>query len=150
MTMEATLWTPYMKKITAGIRDSDQFPNWPFCSTKVEVLGTQGFMYFGRHGGGWEAYDGDGELVHSEYGRQADKEHQDNFMECIRTRRKPTSDVEIGHLSVLPFHIANISYRVGNQKLAFDGATESFTNCEDANKYLKRAYRSGWAIPEKV
>jgi hypothetical protein len=107
-------------------------------------------MYFGRHGGGWEVYDGDGDLVHSEYGRQADKEHQDNFLQCVRTREKPTSDVEIGHLSVLPFHIANISYRVGNQRLQFDAATETFKNCDEANKYLKRQYRTGWAVPEKV
>ena len=150
LTMDATLWTPYMKKIPAGIRDSDQFPKWPFCSTKVEILGTQGFMYFGRHGGGWEAYDGDGDLVHSEYGRQADKEHQDNFIHCIRTREKATSNVEVGHLSVLPFHMANISYRVGNRKLAFDPKTETFTNCDEANQYLKRAYRDGWAVPENV
>ncbi|NLZ04321.1 MAG: Gfo/Idh/MocA family oxidoreductase [Phycisphaerae bacterium] len=150
ITLDATLWTPYMKKIPAGIRDSDQFPNWPFCATKVEVLGTEGFMYFGRHGGGWQAYDRDGELVHSEYGRQGDKEHQDNFVECVRSRKRATSDVEIGHLSVLPFHIANISYRVGNQRLEFDGATESFTNCDEANQYLKRQYRPGWTIPENV
>jgi len=51
---------------------------------------------------------------------------------------------------VLPFHIANISYRVGNQRLEFDGATESFTNCDEANQYLKRQYRPGWTIPENV
>ncbi len=150
ITLDATLWTPYMKKIPASIRDSDQFPNWPFCSTKVEVLGTEGFMVFGRHGGGWQLYDGDGDLIHSEYGRQGDKEHQDNFVDCIRSRKRPTSDVEIGHLSVLPFHIANISYRVGNQRLQFDAKTESFTNCDEANQYLKREYRDNWTIPENV
>jgi len=150
LTFESSLWTPYMKKIPAGIRDSDQFPNWPFCSTKVEILGTEGFMYFGRHGGGWEAYDADGDLVHSEYGRQGDDPHQDNFIHCIRTRRKPAADVEIGHLSVLPFHMANISYRVGNLRLELDPATESFKNCDEANKYLKRHYRQGWVVPETV
>ena len=150
MTLDASLWTPYMKKIPASTRDSDRFPDWPFCSTKVEVLGTEGFMVFGRHGGGWQAYDGNCELVHSEFGRQGDKEHQDNFIDCIRSRKRPTSDVEIGHLSVLPFHIANISYRVGNQRLQFDSKTGSFTNCDEANQYLKRQYRPGWAIPESV
>ena len=148
--LEAALWTPYMQKTPWGVRDSDQFPNWPFSSTKVEILGTEGFMYFGRHGGGWEAYDAAGDLVHSEYGRQADQEHQDNFIDCIRTRKHPTSDVEIGHLSVLPFHMANISYRVGNKKLDFDSQTETFTNCDEANQYLKRAYRDKWVVPEKV
>jgi len=150
LLFEAALWTAYMKKTPASIRDSDKFPNWPFSSTKVELLGTEGFMYFGRHGGGWQAYDVDGELVHSEYGRQGDKEHQDNFIDCIRTRKKPNADVEQGHYSVLLCHLANISYRLGNTKLEFNGKTESFLNAEDANKLLKRTYRKPWVIPDEV
>ena len=150
LMMEAALWTPYIKKIPADIRDSDRFPDWPFCSTRVEILGTEGFMYYGRHGGGWQAYDAEGELVHSEYGRQADKEHQDNFIDCIRTRKKPNADVEIGHKTAMLCHMANISYRVGNLKLEFDPQTETFTNCNEANKYLKREYREPWVVPDNV
>ncbi len=150
LILEAALWTPYMKKTPAEIRDSDRFPNWPFSSTKIEILGTEGFMYFGRHGGGWQAYDAQGELVRSEYGRQGDKEHQDNFLECIRTRKKANADVEVGHQTVLLCHLANISYRVGNQKLEFDPKTETFTNCDQANKFIKREYRAPWIVPETV
>jgi len=150
LLMESALWTPYIKKIPGNIRDSDRFPDWPFCSTRVEILGTEGFMYYGRHGGGWQAYDANGELVHSEYGRQADKEHQDNFIDCIRTRKKPNADVEIGHQTVLLCHMANISYRVGNLKLEFDPQTETFTNCDKANKHIKREYRKPWVVPDNV
>ena len=150
MTMEAALWTPFMKKIPRSTRDSDQFPNWPFCSTRVEIVGTEGFMYFGRHGGGWQAYDATGELVHSEYGRQADAEHQTNFLACIRNRNKPNADVEIGHYSSLLCNAANISYRVGNRKLYFDGKTESFKDDAKANAWLKRTYRKPWVVPEQV
>ncbi len=150
LLFEAALWTPYMKKTPQSIRNSDKFPNWPFSSTKIEVLGTEGFMYLGRHGGGWQVYDSNDKLVHSKYGRQADKEHQDNFIDCIRTRNKPNADVEQGHYSVLLCHLANISYRVGNQKLKFDPKTESFVNAPEANKYLKRTYRHPWVIPDKI
>ena len=150
LLFEAALWTPYMKKTPQSIRDSDKFPNWPFSSTKIEVLGTKGLMYLGRHGGGWQVYDSDDNLVHSEYGRQADKEHQDNFIDCIRTRKKPNADVEQGHYSVLLCHLSNISYRVGNQKLNFDPKTESFVNAPEANKYLKRMYRHPWVIPDII
>jgi predicted dehydrogenase len=132
---ESALWMPYMKKTPSSVRDSDKFPNWPFSSTKIEVMGTEG---------------SDGELVHSEYGRQGDKEHQDNFIDCIRTRKKPNTDVEQGHYSVLLCHLANISYRVGNQKLTLDPETESFINVPEANKYLKRTYRAPWVIPDKI
>jgi predicted dehydrogenase len=150
LLLEAALWTPYMKKTPQSIRDSDKFPNWPFSSTKIEVLGTEGFMYLGRHGGGWQVYDSNDRLVHSEYGRQADKEHQDNFIDCIRTRNIPNADVEQGHYSVLLCHLANISYRVGNKKLKFDPKTESFVNAPEANKYLKRTYRHPWVIPDII
>jgi len=150
LLFEAALWTPYMKKTPQSIRNSDKFPNWPFSSTKIEVLGTEGFMYLGRHGGGWQVYDSNDKLVHSEYGRQADKEHQDNFIDCIRTRNIPNADVEQGHYSVLLCHLANISYRLGNKKLKFDPKTESFVNAPEANKYLKRTYRHPWVIPDKI
>ena len=150
LMMEAALWTPYMTKTPQQMRDTDRFPNWPFNGTRVEILGTEGFMYYGRHGDGWQAYDAQGELVRSEYGRQADKEHQDNFIECIRSRQKPIADVEIGHHSVLLCHMANISYRVGNQRLEFDPQTETFTNCDQANKLLKREYRAPWIVPDNV
>ena len=97
-----------------------------------------------------EAYDEQHEMVHSEYGRQGDKPHQDNFIECIRTRKKPNADVEIGHLSVLLFHMANISYRVGNKRLELDPKTERFTNCDEANGYIKRTYRKPWVVPDNV
>jgi predicted dehydrogenase len=150
LMLEAALWTPYMTKTPSALRDTDRFPNWSFNGTRVEVLGTEGFMYYGRHGDGWQAYDAQGELVRSEYGRQADKEHQDNFIECIRTRKKATADVEIGHQTALLCHMANISYRVGNQRLEFDPQTQSFTNNDQANKFLKREYRAPWIVPETV
>ena len=113
-------------------------------------MGTEGFMYVGRHGGGWQAHDANGEIVHTQYGRQGDKAHQDNFIECTRTRQRPNADVETGHQSVLLCHMANISYRVGNQRLMFDSKNESFTDNDSANKLLKRDYRQPWVVPENV
>ncbi|MHC4369133.1 MAG: Gfo/Idh/MocA family protein [Planctomycetota bacterium] len=150
MIMEAALWTPFMKKTPGNIRDSDRFPNFPFSSTKVEICGTEGFMQYSRHGGGWQAFDGNSELVHSEYGRQADKEHKDNFIDCIRTRKQPNANAVVGHQTALLCHMANISYRVGNKQLDFDPKTETFTNNDQANKYLGRTYRKPWVVPDDV
>jgi len=77
-------------------------------------------------------------------------EHFEDFISCIRTRKKPKADIEEAHLSMLLCHLANISYRVGNRKLKFNGATESFVNDTEANKYLKANYRKPWVVPEKV
>ncbi|MBP7051287.1 MAG: Gfo/Idh/MocA family oxidoreductase [Phycisphaerae bacterium] len=150
LVFEAALWTPYMKKIAMNIRDGDLFPDWPFCATRIEVLGTKGFMYVGRHGGGWQIFDSDDKVIESRYGRQGDKWHQENFIQCIRTRQQPNADVEQGHYSALLCHMANISGRVGNQKLRFDPKTETFLDAPEANGYLKRTYREPWVIRDEI
>ncbi len=150
LLFESALWTPYMKKIATNIRDGDLFPDWPFCATRIEVLGTKGMMYLGRHGGGWQIYDADDKVIDFRYGRQGDKWHQDNFLQCVRTREKPNADVEQGHYSALLCHMANISYLTGNRKLAFDPKTETFVDAPDANKHLKRTYREPWVVPAEV
>jgi predicted dehydrogenase len=150
LIFEAALWTPYMKKTPQSVRNSDAFPEWPFSSTKIEVLGTKSFMYLGRHGGGWEIRDADGKVTGSRFGRQADEEHQDNFLDCVRTRKRPNADVAQGHYSALLCHLANISYRVDNQKLRLDPATETFVDVPEANAHLKRTYREPWRVPANV
>jgi predicted dehydrogenase len=150
LLFESALWAPYCKKIPMPIRELDIFPDWPFYSMRIEILGTKGFMYLGRHGGGWQIYDADGKVSDFRHGPQGDKWHQDNFIQCIRTRERPNSDVEQGHYSTLVCHLANISYLVGNKKLTFDPKTETFVNAPEANKYLKRTYREPWVVPEQV
>ena len=150
LLFKGALWTPYMKKIPHNVRDSDNFPDWPFCSTKVVINGSQAMMNFGRQGGGWQVYDENGEIVRSQPGRQGDPRHLRNFIDCIRTREKPAADVEEGHISTLLCHLSNISCRVGNRKLRFDPRTQSFPNDSDANHYLRRTYRKPWVVPDEV
>jgi hypothetical protein len=76
--------------------------------------------------------------------------HIDDFISCIRSRKRPSADVEDGHISAALCHMANISYRVGDRKLAFDSGNETFGGDNEANRYLKRTYREPWVIPENV
>lgn len=148
LMFEASLWTPYLTKTPMELRDQDRFPDWPFNGTRIELLGSRGFMYVGRHGDGWQAFDAKGVLVRSRFGRQGDKEHQDNFLDCVRTRKRPNADVEIGHQSTLLCHMANIAWRVGDRMLEYDAASETFSNAPEANQYLTRSYRVPWVMPE--
>jgi predicted dehydrogenase len=149
--LEAALWTPYMKKTPMDKRDKDIVPNWPFNSTRIEVLGTKGFMYVGRHGEGWQVFSAEGELVETMTGRQGDALHIENFLECVRTRKEPRANAAQGHASALLCHLANIACRVGNRKLVFDAGTETFPGEAEANRFLRRAqYRSPWVLPEKA
>jgi predicted dehydrogenase len=158
LLFEASLWSPYMHRIV-NLKDQSKFPDWPFCATKVEICGTKGFMCFGRHGGGWQVFEGDARVSQSKavvsepavlkFGSIIDA-HFEDFVNCIRTRKKPKADVEEVHRSMVLCHLANISYRVGNRKLKFDGATEKFVDDVEADRYLKANYRKPWVVPDQV
>ncbi len=151
LLFQGALWMPYMKKIAQKIRQEDLFPDWQFCATKIELLGTEGFMYLGRHGGGWQVFDADNKLIEQCYGRPGDSPHIENFIHCIRSGGLPNADVEQGHQSVLLCHLANIAWRVGNTKLRFDPASETFPESSEANRLLKRErYRAPWVVPDSV
>jgi predicted dehydrogenase len=150
LMLESALWTPYMTKTPTTRRDKGEMPNWPFNATRVEVLGTKGFMFYGRHGDGWQVFNDKAESIFAVPGRQADKEHQDNFIDCVRTRKSTIANVRQGHYSAMLCHLANISFRTGNKKLHFDAATETFKNAPDANQLLRRTYRAPWGIPDAV
>jgi len=150
MQFDLTLWTPHMVKTPWDLRDTDTFPDWSTNATQIEVHGTGGFMKFGRHGGGWQAWDKDGKLIDEGHGRHPHGPHIDNFLECVVSRALPAADIEQGHRSTVLCEIANISCRLGGRKLTFDAANETFVGDNEANMYLKRLYRSPWVVPETV
>jgi len=143
-------FTPYMKKTSGEIRHSDQFPYWPQNSTRTEIYGTKRMMYLGRHGGGWQVFEGNKKVVDFKYGYFPDDAHHKDFIESIRSRKKANADPVQGHLSATLVHLGNISLRVGNKFLKFDAKTESFPDCPEANKFLKPNYRKNYRMPEVV
>jgi predicted dehydrogenase len=147
---EGALWTPYMKKTEMHVRDQDAFPNWPFSSTKLEVLGTQGMMVLGRHGGGWQVFNAHQEMIASQPGRQADLLHIRDFLHSVRSRNRPMADVEQGHASTLLSHLANAAWLAGNRTLRFDPQTETFPDDPAATEGLGRTYRAPWRFPDPV
>lgn len=148
--IEAATWAAGFEKIPTIVRDSDQFPDWEFSSTKIELYGTKGFLRLGRQGGGWQAFDEHGDIVESEYGRQADNIHIANFIDCVHSRELPNADVEEARRTDLLIHLANISTRVGNEKLEYDPENNDIRNLPEANKYIRRKDRDAWKIPNDV
>jgi hypothetical protein len=148
MTFENSGFTPYMFKTPQHIRDGDLFPFWPQNSSRIEIYGTKRMMYVGRHGGGWQVLaegpqelgQSFGKVVAQQYGRFPDDPHLANFIQCIRERRPPNADIGVCHHSACLEHLANMAYRLGNQKLRFDSATETFIDNEEANRWLKPRY----------
>jgi predicted dehydrogenase len=146
MTCESGSCTPYMTKEGSDVRYGSKWPYWPQNSTRIEIYGTERIMYLGRHGVGWQVMETDGKIVDMDKGYFPDKFHQKNFVDSIRAGKTPNGEVRQGHLSASLVHLADIAYRVGNQYLQFDGATERFTNNEAANKLLRGEYRAPYVI----
>ncbi|MHB1034507.1 MAG: Gfo/Idh/MocA family protein [Pirellulales bacterium] len=155
MTFEQTLYTPYMIKSDTEVRNRpDLYPYWPQNAERIEIYGSEGLMYAGRHGCGWQVYDRQRQrkpvLVAQEHGTFPDPEHKEDFCRSIRSRQLPSADIEEGHRSTMLCQMANISYRLGGEKLSFDAKTETFAGNEKANALLKREYRAPWVIPNEV
>ncbi|WP_397569802.1 Gfo/Idh/MocA family protein [Schlesneria sp. T3-172] len=72
--------------------------------------------------------------------------HMQDWLDCIRTRKRPVADVEIGHRSVTVCHLANIT-RAAGRPLRWDPVKEQFADDKSANEYLTRARRKGFELP---
>lgn len=150
MTFELTGYPRYMRKTTGTIRRKDEFPYWTQNATRIELYGSQLMMTIGRHGGGWQVTTSGGKVVEQMYGRPPDAKHQQNFIECIKSRKPPNADIEILHNSCALVHLGNIAHRVGNLKLRFDPTRERFIDNAEANKLVKRKYHKKYEVPEQV
>ena len=142
MTYEQTLYTPYMLESDDGIRNGDIFPYWPQNATRIELYGEQGVMYVGRMGGGWQVYvrpkNRQPVVKDQMHGRFPDPAHKENFVQSVKSRKRPNADIEEGHRSLLLVHYANISCRLGGRKLRIDPKTEQILDDPEAMELFKR------------
>lgn len=150
LTCEHGTFTPYMKKFPNEVRYGTQWPQWPQSSCRIEIYGTQQMMYLGRMGCGWQVLEADGKVVAQDKGYFPDKWHQPNFIECMRSRQRPSADIEQSHFSACLPHLANAAYRSGHASLRFDASSETFPDTTDANQFLRPAYRNSYRVPEVV
>ncbi len=73
--------------------------------------------------------------------------HIRNFIDCVASRERPAGDVEQGHLSIIPCHLANISYRL-KRSVKWDAASESVVGDAEAQALTGRVYRAPWSLPK--
>jgi len=78
---------------------------------------------------------------------EGDGSHEKNFIECIKSRKRPNADIEIGRLSTTICHLGNISCRLGRD-VHFDPKKENFGADEQANALLTKSYRAAYPLPK--
>lgn len=72
--------------------------------------------------------------------------HNRNWLDCIKTRKRPICDVEIGARSVTVCHLGNLAYWHG-RKLRWDPAKWEFPGDDEANGWRDRERRDGYQLP---
>jgi predicted dehydrogenase len=72
--------------------------------------------------------------------------HVKNFVDCVKSRKLPISDVEVGHNSMIACHLGNIAYRLGRQ-VRWDAENEKVIGDAEAAKFITREYRAPWKLP---
>jgi predicted dehydrogenase len=123
---------------------------------EVEFRGTQGTLYANENGyeifpeTGGQFQDRKPRMRPSKYSSkesnaEATEAHARNFLDCMKSRKTPNADVEVGHRSTIFSHLANISLAT-RARLDWDMKTERFTNNDAANGMLEYEYRKPWRL----
>ena len=76
----------------------------------------------------------------------ANRAHMRNFLEACQKRVQPVADIEQGHASTTACILANLSMALG-RSLKWDPTKHEIVNDAEANKFLKRPYRTGYTHP---
>jgi hypothetical protein len=85
-----------------------------------------------------EKWEGDGWVA---------KGHVDNWFDCIRSRKRPNADVEIGHRTASLCQLIDITRQL-MRPLRWDPERETFPGDDQANALLDRPRRKGWELPD--
>ena len=64
-----------------------------------------------------------------------------DFLDCVKTRKKPFRDIETAHRAVTVCHLGNIAYWL-NRPLRWDPETETIIDDEAASRWLSRPSRA--------
>ena len=75
------------------------------------------------------------------------RDHQQNFLDCVRSRAKTIAPAETAHRSASVGHLGVIAMEVG-RKIKWDPATETILGDPEAERLLGHSYRKPWQMPE--
>jgi predicted dehydrogenase len=71
--------------------------------------------------------------------------HQQNFLDCVKTRQPTITPVQVGHHSAVPGHLCLIAMMTG-RKIRWDVQTEKIIGDSEASAMMTREYRAPWKM----
>jgi predicted dehydrogenase len=118
----------------------------------IEFHGTKGSMVLTRRGY-WvtpQIWTGDGQdreapAMQPLSATATGFPHARNFLDCVKSRKRPIADVEEGHLTIAMCHLGNIATKLG-RTLRWDAEKEEVTGDREANQLLSKPYRKPWTL----
>jgi hypothetical protein len=78
------------------------------------------------------------------FGRKSDN-HLADWLQCVRSRKNPICDVEIGCRSATVCHLGNLAYW-NNRRLKWDPEMELFVGDAEVNGWLNPPKRAPWRV----
>jgi predicted dehydrogenase len=120
----------------------------------IEFHGTDGTLFLDR--GGFQVFpekqsSGKKEsdrtpTMQMDSANDAHFDHVRNFLDCVKSRRRPISDVEIGHRSTSACLLGNVAYR-SQERLVWDVTRQELVQGgPEARRLLTREYRPPWKL----
>jgi len=73
------------------------------------------------------------------------RDHQQNFLDCVKTRKETITPVEVAYRSISVAHLGEIAMLLG-RKVQWDPDKQVFVNDEAANRLMSRPMRSPWTL----
>jgi len=109
----------------------------------VTFYGDNGSLALGG-GGSYKVFDPKGKETGTGKSEAGDRIHFANFFDCIRSGKKPNSEIEEGQKSTLLCHLGNIAFRTG-RTINVDPKTRTIVNDKEATGLWGREYSKDWA-----
>jgi len=73
------------------------------------------------------------------------RDHLDNFIQCVKSRKETIAPIEVGHRSISVGLLGEIAM-LTEKKLQWDPQRECFLNSDQANRLRARPMRSPWHL----
>jgi len=73
------------------------------------------------------------------------RDHQQNFLDCVKSRQKTIAPIEVAHRSISVGLLGEIAMRL-ERKLHWNPDKEEFVNDPEANRMLSRPMRAPWHL----
>jgi predicted dehydrogenase len=120
----------------------------------IEFHGTDGTLFLDRSG--FQVYPEERQFEKKKVERTAAMQmdsvndshvdHVRNFLDCVKSRQRPISDIEIGHRSTSTCLLGNVAYR-SKERIAWDVANQRILQgSAQAKQLLSREYRAPWKL----